>query len=70
MPENILLSMQVYKQDLMNLAKKYGVEKEMGVGISVWTVDEPETQQVWLQRDVENITSRNISELIEAREKR
>ena len=42
--------------------------KKMGIGISVWTVDDPDVQRIWLERDIENITSRNISGLINARE--
>ena len=38
--------------------------KEMGMGISVWTVDDHNNQKVWLKRKIDNITSRNISGLI------
>ena len=38
--------------------------KELGVGISVWTVNDREQQKIWLGRNVENVTSRVIAGLI------
>lgn len=37
---------------------------EMGVSLSVWTVNEEEDLKVWLRRGVRNITSRNITGLL------
>lgn len=38
--------------------------KQMGVGISVWTVDEEELLRFWLSKNVDNITTRRPSRLI------
>ena len=43
---------------------------QLGVGISVWTVDEETLQEKWLERNVANITSCNITALSKARERR
>ena len=36
-----------------------------GVGISVWTVDDPACQRQWLQRGAANITTRRPSQLVQ-----
>ena len=38
--------------------------KALGVGISVWTVNEPEEQKRWLGRGVDNITTRNAAQIL------
>lgn len=38
--------------------------KALGIGISVWTVNDPFQQKLWLERKIDNITSRNTAELI------
>ena len=37
---------------------------EMGIGLSLWTVNEEEDLRVWLRRGVRNITSRNITGIL------
>jgi len=41
--------------------------KALGVGISVWTVNEPEEQQRWLARGAENITTREAAQMLRIR---
>ena len=42
--------------------------RELGLGISVWTVDDPEQQKLWLERQAENITSRRPTQLLQMRD--
>lgn len=41
--------------------------REMGMGVSVWTVNEPEEQKRWLARHVDNITTRETALLLALR---
>lgn len=41
----------------------------MGIGISVWTVNEPELQKTWLSRQVANITTRNVAQIVGIRDR-
>ena len=38
-----------------------------GIGISVWTVDDPAVQKKWLERDADNITTRKPVQLLNVR---
>lgn len=42
--------------------------KMLGIGISVWTVNEPELQKRWLARKAENITTRCVCQMIALRD--
>lgn len=42
--------------------------KALGIGISVWTVNDPEQQAIWLERQAENITTRCPAEMIRRRD--
>ena len=70
--EQILPKMQEYETCGLNwhysLAEVvWKKARKLGIGISVWTVNDPDEQKCWLARNVENITSREISRLIELR---
>lgn len=73
--EQILLQMKAYETAGINwyfqLAEKIWEKAvSLGIGISVWTVNDPVQQKLWLDRQVINITSREISKLIELQDKR
>ena len=41
--------------------------RDMGIGVSVWTVNDPALQKIWLERGVANITTRNVRQITEIR---
>lgn len=70
--EQLLVMMKDYETAGLNwhfsdAERVWKKARQLGVGISVWTVNDTEQQKLWLSRNVENITSRNISELISHR---
>ena len=70
--EQILLKMQEYETCGLNwhysLAEAvWEKARKLGIGISVWTVNDSEEQRRWIKKEAENITSREISKLIELR---
>lgn len=71
--EQALLQLQAYETAGLNwhypLAERvYEKAKALGIGISVWTVNDLEAQALWLNRQVENITSREITKLLALRD--
>ena len=44
--------------------------KENGIGISVWTVNEPEQIEKFVKCGIHNITTRNLTDALAVREKR
>jgi len=38
---------------------------DLGIGISVWTVNDAELQKKWLSRNVANITTRNVAQAVQ-----
>lgn len=66
--QQVLLEMKGYEAAGINWSFEIAERiweraKELGTGISVWTVNEERDLKIWLERDVENITSRNIAGL-------
>jgi len=43
--------------------------REKGVGLSVWTVNDPAQQRLWLERGAENITTRCAAQILSLRSK-
>lgn len=73
--EQLLLQMKDYETAGLNwhytdAERVWKKARELGVGISVWTVNDREQQEIWLARKAENITSRHITQLIALRESR
>ena len=71
--EQILFKMKDYEAEGLNwyyaLAERvWEKARTLGIGISVWTVNDTEEQKKWLERNAENITSRAISALIVLRD--
>lgn len=65
----LLLELTQYEAPGFNL--HYGLanqvwEKahELGLGASVWTVNDPELQELWLKRGAANITTRKVAQLL------
>lgn len=46
--------------DYREAEKVWRQARQMGIGLSVWTVDEPETLGVWLERMPENLTTNRV----------
>lgn len=72
--EQLLLRMKDYETAGLNwhftdAERVWEKARQLGIGISVWTVNDKEQQEIWLSRKVENITSRNITQLISFRQK-
>lgn len=70
--EQLLLMMKDYEVAGLNwnysdAERVWQKARQLGIGISVYTVNDGEQQKLWLSRNAENITSRNISELISNR---
>ena len=73
--EEVLLLMKDYETAGLNwyfgtAEKIWEKAVALGIGISVWTVNDADQQKLWFDRNVENITSREISKLIALRDAR
>jgi len=71
--EQLLLLMKDYETAGLNwhfsdAERVWEKARQLDIGISVWTVNDRQQQEVWLRRKAENITSRNISQLIALRQ--
>lgn len=71
--EQVLKRMLDYETQGLNwnykdAEKVFEKAREMGIGISVWTVNEQEQQELWIGRQVENITTRRPSQVIRLRD--